>query len=1221
MSKENIKDEEYKFEFDENVDNEDLEFELAESFETDDLDDFDLDEKPDVDIADVVEPVNGASISEEDKEDIKEEVVALSTNLNDYYDKIEEAIKNGEELKVSEEVKKQADIIRKQFLTPVNEGDVEQAKQQAYQIGLSPNTTPVPFYQFEKELRGEYFKGAKERKQKTEVHKEYDYISQYTIKRAEREVFNQLQERYKHSREFQEFALRQLVVNEYAKTTGFKENEKRTQYLTDEGYVEFMKRPEAKQAEENVKTVLNSKFETTIQLEEQIHLLMAQSLKNTKGLNYINNTFQRLSKSRYEKHLEKVKALEEKNGLQEQRIKSALENHPNAHVERMLPIDKNDSVDAQLRRLTNRENPNFKDAGFPERGLGYGDVIPLSDYGYIIPASSDNKLKNSVVVIHSSKDIAHRELMKGIGGLDGIKHDTLILPTDNPENINYKARENATVHDINGTYIKLFKSPVNNVEDQDKVYYQEITKAQYKEQVNDNNQEQVNQETKKQEEVIENSIKDPVVPKIEEKKVEDIFLRNQKLHEKNMNNLETLMTRLMVIEEAIQKDKEDFERYRQQINRRKDISKEQKAALIDTFKDDIFEPERDIYNQFKLETLEINTLRLRGKNIVSYQQQRLEWLEEQHKNGLDAYIAEQYVKNERYYNQVAKRHPDIVQNVRDRIENSIDKNNTNKHEARAQAALTVFGRKHKINPKSLIKHFINKEHLKKGALTSLKAASAVINPVGFAVSKGITKLIMSDKLKPFREKVSERISNSLDYLGAKQGTKARKYLATGAVLVGAVGLGAYTLMTGDMETAQIAYGRVEENIKEFGEGIVNNAKVFTNTENIAAMKSFLYDGINTAKEAVERGLSSPDFSNNVYATELPVESNAVDNTVVNDTSTTPPVEKQVADTTLPVEEPVKDIPEVQPDFIPAEARIDFTGIEIEQAEAFTNELFNSVDENQLDKALSQINGVSVEDLKQHVQANIEKQIANGTFPTEIKLDINAEDWKGRIQTIETLNFTQDNLYDTANGLGVEQAQITVSQGDTLSEIAESYLGNNATPENIDAMVNKIAEMNGIEDPDLIFPDQKLSMPNPNQLLAGNTWTPEHLSNDTSMVANTVVNEPVETTQPTNTVKPVSLADMYNDELVATDTLNKDLAQSLIDSGAVLPERREFLETYIQDVIDNHMLLNNGDLNSTEFKTDVNNVVLAAQEPNITREEYLVADKQRLRTKGMSSLAI
>ena len=52
-----------------------------------------------------------------------------------------------------------------------------------------------------------------------------------------------------------------------------------------------------------------------------------------------------------------------------------------------------------------------------------------------------------------------------------------------------------------------------------------------------------------------------------------------------------------------------------------------------------------------------------------------------------------------------------------------------------------------------------------------------------------------------------------------------------------------------------------------------------------------------------------------------------------------------------------------------------------------------------------------------------------------------------------------------------------------------------------------------------------------------------------------------------------------------------------------------------------MLLNNGDLNSTEFKTDVNNVVLAAQEPNITREEYLVADKQRLRTKGMSSLAI
>lgn len=1209
MSKENIKDEEYKFDFDESNDNEDIDFELAESFETDDLDDFDLDDKPEVNIADVVEPVNGASISEKDKEEIKEEISELNNNLEDYYNKIAEAVKNGEELKVSEEMKKQADIIRKQFLTPVNEGDIEQAKQQAYQIGLSPNATPVPFYQCEKDLRGEYFKGAKERKQITEVHKEYDYVSQYTLKGSERVVFNQLQEQYRHNRVFQEFALRQLVINEYAKTTGFKENEKRTQYLTDEGYVEFMKRPEAKQAEDNVKTVLNTKFPPSLQFEEQIQLLTAKSLKNEKGLTYIQNTFQRLNKSRYEKHVEKVNQLEEKNGLQEQRIKTALENHPNSHVERMLPIDKNDSVDAQLRRLTNSENPSFKDAGFPENGLGYGDVIPLSDYGYIIPASSDNKLKNSVVIIHSSKDIAHRELLKGIGGLEGIKHDTLILPTDNPENINYKARENATVHDINGTYIKLFKSPVNNVDDQDKVYYQEITKAQYneltksqtQEQVNDNNVEQVNQSK----------------PKAEVKYLPVV----DKRHEQNMNNLETLMTRLMVIEEAIQKDKEDFERYRNQINRRKDISKEQKAALIDTFKDDIFEPERDIYNQFKLETLEINTLKLRGNDVNDFQKQRLEWLEEQHKNGLDAYIAEQYVKNERYYNQVAKRHPDIVQNVRDRIENSIDKNNADKHEARAQAALTVFGRKHKINPKSLVKHFINKEHLKKGALTSLKAASAVINPVGFAVSKGITKLIMSDKLKPFREKVSERISNSLDYLGARQGTKARKYLATGAVLVGAVGLGAYTLMTGDMETAQIAYGRVEENIKEFGEGIANNVKEFTKPENIAAMKAHLYDGINTAKEAVERGLSSPDFSNNVYATELPVEGNAVDNTVVNDTSNTTTVEKQVNDTTPPVEEPVKDIPDVQPDFIPAEARIDFTGIEIEHAEAFTNELFNGVDENQLDKALSQINGVSVEDLKQHVQANIEKQIANGTFPTEIKLDINAEDWKGRIQTIETLNFTQDNLYDTANGLGVEQAQITVSQGDTLSEIAESYLGNNATPENIDAMVNKIAEMNGIEDPDLIFPDQKLSMPNPNQLLAGNTWTPEHLTNDTSMVANTVVNEPVETTQPTNTVKPISLADMYNDELVATDTLNKDLAQSLIDSGAVLPERREFLETYIQDVIDNHMLLNNGDLNSTEFKTDVNNVVLAAQEPNITREEYLVADKQRLRTKGMSSLAI
>ncbi|MBB1507991.1 LysM peptidoglycan-binding domain-containing protein [Pseudoalteromonas sp. SG41-1] len=420
-----------------------------------------------------------------------------------------------------------------------------------------------------------------------------------------------------------------------------------------------------------------------------------------------------------------------------------------------------------------------------------------------------------------------------------------------------------------------------------------------------------------------------------------------------------------------------------------------------------------------------------------------------------------------------------------------------------------------------------------------------------------------------------------------------------------------------METAQIAYGKVEENIKEFGEGIANNVKEFVKPENIAAIKANLYDGINTAKEAVERGLSSPDFSNNVYATELPVENNAVDNSVVNDTSSTPTVEKQVNDTTPPVEEPVKDIPEVQPDFIPAEARIDFTGIEIEQAEAFTNDLFNGVDENQLDKALNQISGVSVEDLKQHVQANIEKQIANGTFPTEIKLDINAEDWKGRVQTIETLNFTQDNLYETANGLGVEQAQITVSQGDTLSEIAESYLGNNATPENIEAMVNKIAEMNSIEDPNLIFPDQKLSMPNPNQLLASNTWTPEHLTNDTSMVANTVVNELVETTQPTNSVKPVSLADMYNDELVATDTLNKDLAQSLIDSGAVLPERREFLETYIQDVIDNHMLLNNGNLTSTEFKTDINNVVLAAQEPNITREEYIATDNQKFRRKSMS----
>ncbi|WP_220495342.1 LysM peptidoglycan-binding domain-containing protein [Pseudoalteromonas sp. SG41-1] len=1202
MSKENIKDEEYKFEFDESVDNEDLDFDLEESFETDDLDDFDLDEKPDADIAEVIEPVNGASISEKDREEIKKEVVALKTSLNEYYEKIEEAIKNGEELKVSEEMKEQADIIRKQFITPVNENDVEQAKKAAYQIGLSPNTTPVPFYQFEKELRGEYFKGAKERKQITEVHKEYDYISQYTIKSTERELFNQLQERYKHSREFQEFALRQLVINEYAKTTGFKDNEKRTQYLTDEGYVEFMKRPEAKQAEDNVKTVLNTKFPPSLQLEEQIQLLTAKSLKNEKGLTYIQNTFQRLNKSRYEKHVEKVNQLEENNSLQEERIKNALDNHPNAFVERMLPIDKNDSVDAQLRRLTNSENPNFIDAGFPENGLGYGDVIPLSDYGYIIPASSDNKLKNSVVIIHSSKDIAHRELLKGIGGLEGIKHDTLILPTDNPENIDYKARENATVHDINGTYIKLFKSPVNNVEDQDKVYYQEITKAQYQELVKSQTKEQVNDNNLEQ---VKETAEIKYLPVVD------------KRHEKNMNNIETLMTRLIVIEEAIQKDKEDFERYRNQINRRKDISKEQKAALIDTFKDDIFEPERDIYNQFKLETLEINTLRLRGDAVNDFQKQRLEWLEEQHKNGLDAYIAEQYVKNERYYNQVAKRHPDIVKNVRDKIDNSIDKTNTDKHEARAQATLTVFGRKHKINPKSLIKHFINKEHLKKGALTSLKAASAVINPVGFAVSQGISKLIMSDKLKPFREKVSERISNSLDYLGAKQGTKARKYLATGAVIVGAVGLGAYTLMTGDMETAQIAYGKVEENIKEFGEGIANNVKEFVKPENIAAIKANLYDGINTAKEAVERGLSSPDFSNNVYATELPVENNAVDNSVVNDTSSTPTVEKQVNDTTPPVEEPVKDIPEVQPDFIPAEARIDFTGIEIEQAEAFTNDLFNGVDENQLDKALNQISGVSVEDLKQHVQANIEKQIANGTFPTEIKLDINAEDWKGRVQTIETLNFTQDNLYETANGLGVEQAQITVSQGDTLSEIAESYLGNNATPENIEAMVNKIAEMNSIEDPNLIFPDQKLSMPNPNQLLASNTWTPEHLTNDTSMVANTVVNELVETTQPTNSVKPVSLADMYNDELVATDTLNKDLAQSLIDSGAVLPERREFLETYIQDVIDNHMLLNNGNLTSTEFKTDINNVVLAAQEPNITREEYIATDNQKFRRKSMS----
>ena len=179
------------------------------------------------------------------------------------------------------------------------------------------------------------------------------------------------------------------------------------------------------------------------------------------------------------------------------------------------------------------------------------------------------------------------------------------------------------------------------------------------------------------------------------------------------------------------------------------------------------------------------------------------------------------------------------------------------------------------------------------------------------------------------------------------------------------------------------------------------------------------------------------------------------------------------------------------------------------SEGITDSLF---DQEMSDREWSRLEdelGVDKENIQKLVEENIQKQIAEGTFPKAIELELNSYDGKNT----QTITFGAEKMEQTANMLAQEQGKdiaidslsqtepevkepepkqpenstipaensmtsFEVKSGDTLTGMLEKVDGVEFDLRGADltAVAQLIAEQNGIPNPDQIFPGQMINMP-------------------------------------------------------------------------------------------------------------------------------------------------
>lgn len=353
-----------------------------------------------------------------------------------------------------------------------------------------------------------------------------------------------------------------------------------------------------------------------------------------------------------------------------------------------------------------------------------------------------------------------------------------------------------------------------------------------------------------------------------------------------------------------------------------------------------------------------------------------------------------------------------------------------------------------------------------GLVTNLPATAAVL---------GFNAIMKTKVMENVKKNIANDIGNGLDKLGIDKESKLRKGLKRVAVVAG-LGVGvAVGLAAGNVDMSEIT--------KLGGEalgGLTEGLNGIPNTEGLT-------DATNGADEAARQ--AAEEAAKQEAAKQAAEEA-----------------ARQAA-----YEEAARQLAETQ------QATTEFLQ---SNSEGITDSLF---DQEMSDREWSRLEdklGVDKENLQKLVEENIQKQIAEGTFPKAIELELNSYDGRNT----HTITFGTEKMEQTANMLAQEQGkdiaidslsqtepeikepevkepeqkqpenqpvpdkngmiEVEVQDGETLTGMLEKVDSAefDLVGADLPAVAQLIAEQNGIPDANKIFAGQMINMPSDTEAL-------------------------------------------------------------------------------------------------------------------------------------------
>jgi hypothetical protein len=445
------------------------------------------------------------------------------------------------------------------------------------------------------------------------------------------------------------------------------------------------------------------------------------------------------------------------------------------------------------------------------------------------------------------------------------------------------------------------------------------------------------------------------------------------------------------------------------------------------------------------------------------------------------------------------------------------------------------------------------EFLIKNPTSILKGVSMFANPGMFAAMQGVTKLLQTDTGKNFTKSLGDRYTDVMENSPAIQSLKQRnpaisrlakkfkesKVVKIGGVAIVAAGLGVYGLAANDVLPPSIMAELPTISSEGFNiemEGIRENTQIpldvssdVTPTnpsidESISFSQSVPSDVLMSLNESI---MSDEPllFDNSIMSDELSFSQSIpsddplfFDNSTMSDELSFDPIGNAVEEV-----------------FPSMDGTLSMD--EIEGQEFNTEFAFNSL--SVIPDGIP--NGVQLDDALTYDPVG---DAVDAAFP-EMDAGLNPE-----IMAAAAASVAVDVTASVAIE-AIELAVHEVSSGDTLWDIAEANLPEGATNTEIANYVNDIAEHNNIENPDLIYPEQKFELP------LANGVNPA-LEIETCDMEVPVVEAPV-VEAPVVEMKNFSILDLKNQtytdlanagEFVLSDSVNPEKAASLISDNAV-----------------------------------------------------------------------